>query len=52
VALCDEDSLKLTGKGYQRGENFFNAYKSISRVVLVRESPLLDTVRTTTPAGF
>jgi hypothetical protein len=52
LALCDEDTLKPKGKGYQRGENFFDAYRLKSTQLLEREGVLLDAVRTTTPAGF
>jgi hypothetical protein len=51
LGLCDEDSLKGE-KGYARGENYFQAYRSISDMVLERQRALLDAVRTSIPAGF
>jgi hypothetical protein len=52
LSICDEDSLKASGEGYVRGQNYFNAYGTISTALLRRQYALLDAVRTTTPAGF
>lgn len=52
LGLCDEDSLKESGKGYVRRDNFFRAYRSISDMLIAHQRSLLDAVRTSTPAGF
>jgi hypothetical protein len=49
LSLCDEDSK---AKGYERGVDYFLAYKKYSIELLNREDALLNAVRTTTPAGF
>ena len=52
LALCDEDSRKVTGEGYERGATFFVAYRAAVRQLLTHEDDLVRAIRATTPAGF
>jgi len=51
LALCDEDSLKPSGEGYRRGDNYFGAYQAAISKLRRHEDRLLRVLRTTTPAG-
>jgi hypothetical protein len=52
LALCDEDSMKSGGEGYQRRQNYFRAYETAMSKLRTPEDRLLKVLRSTTPAGF
>lgn len=51
LALCDEDSVKPSGEGYIRGNNYFTAYKAATEKLRNQRERLLAVLRAETPAG-